>query len=93
MPVSVKVSEGSYAKLKWMKNRYSAVSGNDLTWDDFINKLLMDALFPLAYTFKEKNPNMTVESIRTFLVGAYFSISEISEESRKMWEIIEKGVE
>ncbi len=94
MSVSVKISDEVYAKLKWMKNRYQAVQGRELTWDAFLSKVLEDAIIPLAHSFKKKNPDMSMESIFTFLLGSFFSIPEVLDESNKvLWERIKRNSE
>ncbi len=84
MTVSVKVSEDVYLKLKWLKNRYQAIKEKDLTWDEFIKSVIEDNLLLLAYYFKRKVPDMSVESAQAFLFGSYFSLDEIVDDDRKM---------
>ena len=94
MSVSVKMSDEVYAKMKWMKNRYQAVQGKDLTWDDFLSKVLEDALIPLAYSLGKKNPEIPLDSIMSFLLGSFFSIPEVLSESNKvLWEKMKQNSE
>lgn len=94
MPVSVKVSDEVYAKLKWIRNRYQTVEGKDLSWDDFFNKVLEDTLIPLAMKLQKKNPSMELNSLLSFLMGSYLSIPEILDDSYKtIWEKMPENLE
>ena len=78
MTKTLTLSDKTFAKISWLKNRYEALEdGKSLTWDTFFNKLTEDSVMVLSYKFHRKTPDVTVDDIMTFLLGSFMSIDEV----------------
>ena len=82
MSKTLTLSDGAFAKLAWLKNRYEALeNGQSLTWDSFLEKVAEDNILILSYKFHKKLPEMPFNDVMVFLLGGFMSIDEVRRDN------------
>lgn len=82
MSKTLTLSDGAFAKLAWLKNRYEALgNGQSLTWDSFLEKVAEDNILILSYKFHRKLPEMSFNDVMVFLLGGFMSIDEVRRDN------------
>ncbi len=82
MSKTLTLSDGVFAKLAWLKNRYEALeNGRSLTWGSFLEKVAEDNILILSYKFHKKLPGMPFNDVMVFLLGGFMSIDEVRRDN------------
>ena len=78
MSKTLTLSDETFAKISWLKNRYEGLdNGKSLTWDTFLNKVVEDSIMILSYKFHNKTPDIPAEDVMKILLGGFMSIEEV----------------
>ncbi len=82
MSKTLTLSDNTFAKISWLKNRYEALgNGKSLTWDAFLNKVAEDSIMVLSYKFHNKTPDIPAEDVMAVLLGGFMSIEEVLKDN------------